>query len=511
MPELSLKQRDRYSFELKLRYLLHEQRPRNQSYQLDLYFFLPYAFHIDGSTYPPELFYEDLKLYLRFDTPEFSAQELLDPASEASPLARLERLMRALEQDGTAPDRDRCAYEAKMLGCVYKSLLRDRLRSLVDRPQGAEAAQEAQDAAHEFGQLAQVAERFHELSGRIHAAKGFESLQQTAELIDEHLSLLFERYAISYVRAVSADGQEADRCPEIERLIAREVAYRERRGYPTVADTQAGEPKLEEYVYREKMLKRYASQILFFRIRKTNQGKRAQHVLYALAAGIAMMVATGIAFYGQTVYGNVTLSLFVLLVASYMLKDRIKDLFREVFTRTLGRRFFDRKERVYDRLRKKRLATVRERVHFTPHDKLPETIRSLRDRGSFEREVAEEGSEKVLAYQQRVQLRGGVLNRVHNRIHGVADVGVVDLERMLRYLALQYGAVPLLDAEGALDIRRAKRMYHLNVIAHYRSGHDEQRYRFRFIVDAKGIRRIEPASSGLRSAPFRDRVVLLNT
>ena len=508
MPELSLKQRDRYSFELKLRYLLDEQRPRSQSYHLDLYFFLPYAFHIDGSTYPPELFYEDLKLYLRFDTPEFSAQELLDPASAASPLARLERLMHAFEQDGTYPDRKRWAYEAKMLGCVYKSLLRNRLRSLVDRPQGA---QETQEAAHEFRQLAQVAERFHELSERIQSAEGFEPLQQTSELIDEHLSLLFERYAISYVRAVSADGKGANRSPEIERLIAREVAYRKRRGYPTVADPQAGEPKLEEYVYREKMLKRYASQILFFRIRKTNQGKRTQHVLYALAAGIAMMVATGIAFYGQTVYGNVTLSLFVLLVASYMLKDRIKDLFREAFTRTLGRRFFDRKDRVYDRLRKKRLATVRERVHFTPHDKLPDTIRSLRDRGSFEREVAEEGSEKVLAYQQRVQLRGGVLNRVHNRIHGVADVGVVDLERMLRYLALQYGAVPLLDEEEALEVRRAKRMYHLNVIAHYRSEHEEQRYRFRFIVDAKGIRRIEPASSGLRSAPFRDRVVLLNT
>lgn len=87
---------------------------------------------------------------------------------------------------------------------------------------------------------------------------------------------------------------------------------------------------MEEYVYREKMLKKYASEVLFFDVHRSNVAKRTEHLLYALAAGIAMVIATGIAFFGQTRFGGLTTSLFVLLVVGYMLKDRVKDFFRDV-------------------------------------------------------------------------------------------------------------------------------------------------------------------------------------
>ena len=49
-----------------------------------------------------------------------------------------------------------------------------------------------------------------------------------------------------------------------------------------------------------------------------------------------MAFATAIAFFGQSVFGNIAVSLFLLLVAGYMLKDRIKDIFRELFVRSFG-------------------------------------------------------------------------------------------------------------------------------------------------------------------------------
>lgn len=61
-----------------------------------------------------------------------------------------------------------------------------------------------------------------------------------------------------------------------------------------------------------------------------------------------MAFATAIAFYGQSVYGNITVSLFVLLVISYMFKDRLKDIFRTAFKRTIGARFPDVSQRLYE-------------------------------------------------------------------------------------------------------------------------------------------------------------------
>lgn len=47
-------------------------------------------------------------------------------------------------------------------------------------------------------------------------------------------------------------------------------------------------------------------------------------------------------------FGNITTSLFLLLVVSYMVKDRLKNFFRDLFARTIGTRYPDRKESLYD-------------------------------------------------------------------------------------------------------------------------------------------------------------------
>ncbi len=73
-----------------------------------------------------------------------------------------------------------------------------------------------------------------------------------------------------------------------------------------------------------------------------------EHILYAIAAGIAMFIATAIAFMGQSWFGNLSTSLFILLVVSYMLKDRIKDIFRDLFSKSIGSFFYDRRVKVYD-------------------------------------------------------------------------------------------------------------------------------------------------------------------
>ncbi len=500
MEHIGLKQRGTSSIELKLRHLLEKSDPRRRSvrYTVDLHFFLPQSFRITPDTYDSETFYEDRKLYVRFNTPDFTINELSDLESTESPLRRVERLV----AEQSPIDRSTFVYETKMLGAVYKSLLRESLgginavATIEDEDEEAEPViRECEDPAGLVKDLHRVAQRFHAVTEKVTARKEEHHLHEHCRMIDEHLSLLLERYLTAFLQRNEDEPAADSAYKRIAKVLIAELDYRREQSYPTTSPDTEEERKLEEYVYREKMLKKYSSEVLFFQVKTTNEAKRTEHVLYAIAAGIAMVVATSIAFYGQSVFGNITTSLFILLVISYMLKDRIKDIFRDYFRRSLGARFYDRRKHLYDSFWKKKLASVRERTTFVPLKKADRRILAFRGQGPFEAQLAQSEEESHLVYRKVVVMRARTLRRIHNRIQGLADVTIVDLANMIRYLSVQSTTVPVVTGKKSVDVRTARRVYHLNLIIDYRSGHERRLERFRLILDRKGIKRIEPVAS----------------
>ena len=81
----------------------------------------------------------------------------------------------------------------------------------------------------------------------------------------------------------------------------------------------------------------------FLNAKKKREGIIAEQVYFSVAAGISMIFATAIAFSFQQRYGNFTMPFFVALVVSYMLKDRIKELFRYYFAHKHRSKYFDNK------------------------------------------------------------------------------------------------------------------------------------------------------------------------
>lgn len=489
---LIFKQRDKYSFELKLRYVMGgRSKERKSGYRLGLYFFLPQSFHINPETYDRDLFYEDTKLYIRFNTPYFTVADLLDPESDRSPLIRAEQMVRdALE--GRPIPADSFYYETKMLGAVYKSMLRESIRRLRrEMPETDVESYVEKPATAAVKQLHQVAVRFHDLTRQVEQSEALSDFRTHTRMIDEHLSLLFERYLTAFLDQCEYEEGDNSAYNKIARILVKEIQYRGQAGYPTSEPDPNVEQQMEEYVYREKMLKRYVSEVLFFRVKKTDEAKRAEHLLYALAAGIAMVFATAIAFYGQTAFGNITTSLFVLLVVSYMLKDRLKDFFRDLFSRSIGSRFPDRREGLYDAIQGKKLAVVKERVGFVADRKLPREVAAARNRGTFEHALSARVVERVLHYRKDVSLKSKTLRKTHYRIRGIADISIVSLESFLRHLAVQYGRIPLARGKKKISIVDVKRIYHLNLVVIYETEGQSELRRFRLVVDAKGIKRVE--------------------
>ncbi|MFP4431808.1 MAG: hypothetical protein ACLFPV_11210 [Spirochaetaceae bacterium] len=504
MEGLIFKQRDKYSIELKLRHVMGgRSKERKSGYRLGLYFFLPQSFHINPETYDRDTFYDDTKLYIRFNTPYFAVTDLLDSESDRSPLIRAEQMVRDAAE-GRALPADRFFYETKMLGAVYKSMLRESIRRLrremPDTDVGSYVEKPATAAARE---LHKVAVRFHDLTRQVEELEALSELRTHTRMIDEHLSLLFERYLTAFLDQCEYDEGDNSAYNKIARILVKEIQYRGQVDYPTSEPNPDVEQQMEEYVYREKMLKRYVSEVLFFRVKKTDEAKRAEHLLYALAAGIAMVFATAIAFYGQTAFGNITTSLFVLLVVSYMLKDRMKDFFRDLFSRSIGGRFPDRRESLYDAIQGRKLAVVKERVAFVPERKLSPEVRTARNRGEFEEALFATAGERVLHYRKDVSLKSKTLRKTHYRVRGIADISIVNLESFLRHLAVQYGRIPLALGKKKVSIVGVKRIYHLNVVIVYESEEGRSGLRrFRLVVDAKGIKRVEEVPREPGSGPI---------
>jgi hypothetical protein len=86
----------------------------------------------------------------------------------------------------------------------------------------------------------------------------------------------------------------------------------------------------ETLVFRRSVLKKYVASILFLDTEVNTDWLPLQQVFFGLAAAAARVFATAAAFISQSVYGGLTLPVYVTLVVSYIFKDRIKDLLRYI-------------------------------------------------------------------------------------------------------------------------------------------------------------------------------------
>ena len=114
---------NREEFEIKIEYNLQEIE-KKVSFKVECYLFIPSSLNINSETYSKELFYRDIKNYLRFKTPRILLQELLSPEFVQSPLYQLEKLKGEFQKSFSIDKVEAAVNELKMLGCVVRTAFR---------------------------------------------------------------------------------------------------------------------------------------------------------------------------------------------------------------------------------------------------------------------------------------------------------------------------------------------------------------------------------------------------
>jgi hypothetical protein len=486
---------DRYQLELKLGYPL---APGKQTrYLIDTYLFLPASLGINSSTYSSEDFYRDIQTYIRMKTPSFLMEQIL--AAPDSPLCRCETLLSERHDLLSADDEQLLRDSFRVLRAVLKSAFRRHLAPLQrpapsDEHAGGRFSQRVETLIEQADELER---RYQELESRLIRVGASDALLRSYRLADESISVLIEDLLLQLHELADQWLDRPERLHLQRQLRQRtqaEIDYRRRRGYPSVLGPQNS----EELLLRLSELKKYTSSVLWLSTSTRREGGTLEQVLFASAAGISMVFATLVAFFVQSIYGQISIPLFLAVVIAYMFKDRIKEMGRSFSAHILSRRLFDHRTCIQTQDGERDLGYVREKmVHVRPKGRErtvpPEVMRARENDPHFEPELLGQ-PEVVIHYAKQVTLRKDAFRYLAEDgliISAINDITRLDIRSFLRKMDNPYEE-RLALRDGKVERVRCQRTYPLNLVSVFATEDGATTCeRTLVVLNRKGILRIE--------------------
>ena len=495
----AVKQHDPHQLEIKLDYELLSAR--KTKYHISTYIFIPHTLGISPESYPRHLFYRDAQSYIRLKTPALNLREFVE--SSRSPLRQIQNLIAEAGWIADAQIHQRLITQFKLLSATFSSALREHFAFLAQRITEAEMGEHIKthklirNLVNEF--LTQTPALIH--AYRVHFAD-FNLPHVPGQVLtayantDESLSLLVEEGAAEMFLVVDSyfKKQERDEFKAaLQKLALQESKYRRSRGYESILKLDGDN---ETYLSQASRLKKYASSVLFLDIAIEPEGTYLVQLLYALAAGLSMVFATGLAFYFQARFGNFTVPFFAALVIGYMFKDRIKELGRLLFARQLDARLHDRRIKIRTQDGQYNLGVLKEKVRFISERDLPATVLRDRQRDGISDVFAEGREEKIICHTREITLNCATIAEVFPdfpEITGLNDIWRYDVRHFLNRMAGPEQE-RLLFHEGELVPVIGQKVYPVNIISRFRAVQPKlgkMNSRLQLILNRNGIKRIE--------------------
>lgn len=494
---------DRKQFELKLEYQPSGEDP-DSHYHLDAYLFIPASLNVGADTWPREDFYADLHNYVRLKTPTLSFEEML--SGELSPLHQLEHCLTAAQ---LGPQSE-IVYDAKMLSCVLRGALRrfshgvaDQCVELTAGKVGSECAPTASTAeleqlAHSSVKAVQdVLSRYRAVCAALTAKYQLgEKTRASLRLVDEYMSLTVEQFfrkTVVEMDHLPRTGVFVELRKELMNQVVADERYRKENQLRSIISPTGDN---EEYTHRIGLLKKFCMNILFLRVHRSSSRRNWEEVLFAIAAGLAMAFATGVAFVAQSRVPQVSLNFALIIVVGYMFKDRIKEGARRVVAAYMHRFLPDRITRIVDPVTTDLVGVCKEKVDYGSAVKVPAEIIALRRTDDFITVSQGEMPESVIRYQKKIALESDMLPRLGDGfITGVTDIIRLNVDRLLRDMDDPESALEYVDIEDfTVGKVRAAKSYQVDLaFRFFVDDGDRKDTHFqlvRLVLDRNGIKRM---------------------
>lgn len=484
MIDVQVRIHDRFVVEFKIGYVVRKDKPRSD-FMINTWMFVPNTLDINYDTYTKNQFYRDVKSNIRLITPIYSLKEVAN--EEALPFQFLEVAVNELNVEATAENFAEAEYQVKMFCSITKSALRRE----VDRVwHYSDTASRLKVIEAYILRVEGILKKYRSLCELLPVDGAGKDIRVFHSFGDEFLSNQVDFYTFKLLERLRKKDKECFGLVEerLLKLVRDEVVYRRSRGFLVVERHSPNRNRAA--LFRRRMLRLYTESHLFLKADRKKDGAMVEQLYFSIAAGISMIFATLISFSFQQKYGNFTTPLFIALVVSYMLKDRIKELTRYYFVHRLAKKYFDNKTTIS--IKDKPIGWIKEGVDFITEDRVPEEVMAMRDRSDILEANNRQMAEKIILYRTLVRIDGQVLDEnIQYDVSGVHNILRFNVSSFI--LKMENPEVPLAvpKEEGGYEIINGERIYYINYLLQLRSSENVDYKRFRLILSRNGIEGIE--------------------
>ncbi len=453
-------------FEIKSSYLVNPQR-KKIDYNVNIYMFLPKSLNITSETYQSHDFYNDRISYTRLKVPKVELEILIK---------QLDTLVEKFQTIESTQIERRAL---KSIVCSYASYLQSFFKDL----------KEKKVDNYNTSVLLESIQKLDVIKKKMYALKTQSSNEKFIFLVEsaaEYLSLTTQYYLLMvnmYLKTF--DDEHKNIINRVSELIHEELLFCKENNFPVITNN---EYKNEEVVFRYSVFKKFFYSVLNLYQERRDARARIKELYYSIAAGIAMFFTTVTVFLAQPKLGNFTMQFFIVLVVSYMLKDRIKEGYRHYFDKKMDAITYDFKEKIYDFEKQSYLGFVKERFRFTYKDKLDPLIVGARLKKTPGRLTTWYLGEDIIKYEKNITLFSENIQEHYNHtINGIHNIMRFDISKFLN--KMDSTKIPLYDEEG--NTYYGDKVYHINIIVEFMTEDERTLHKARLILCKKGIKRIE--------------------
>ena len=484
MISIQAKKHDNFSIEFKFGFNCKEDGVRDD-FSVNAWMFVPNSLDINPENYGKKQFYRDIKSNVRLITP---VSLLRDIAQDSSlPLVSLKRALENIVSSPSQESLDAYEYHLKMFAAIFKSALRDQASHL-SSVRSLESAEYLVEDYTDSSRL--VLQKFRDLYRIIDVPTVNEKTRSLFRLCDEFMSHVVELRTIRIIRLIDSSINSSTYSKIRERfmeLIVSEHNYKISKGYG-VMNEEASHNR--ELVFHRGMLKKFIESELYIRLDKKKDGVAIQQIYYSIAAGVAMIFATAVAWYSQVKYGNITWPLFIVLVISYMLKDRIKDLLRYYFAHRLGNKYYDKKATIT--IGKNRVGEIKEGFDFISETKTPAEVLKMREQASSVEDESRIFDEKVLLSRKHVTIDDVALAANDDYpMRGINEIMRLHLNRFTHKMDNPEVPIDSIDDKGNILQLKVQKLYYVNIVFQLQHDTETEYHHFRISMTRNGVIDIE--------------------
>ncbi len=484
MINIQAKIHDRFTIEFKVGFNANREQVISK-FSMNTWIFVPYSLDINPYTYSKNTFYRDLRSHTRLITPVYLLSNMVKGKGE--PFYLLKSSFERLASDPVKESIGDFEYNIKMFSAIFKSAVRDQLLYIINPP----AKEDREELCKKMlSDISLVLSHYRSLYRIISIPTISKECFGYYLFGDEFMSNTMHKHLFRLMNFLKTEDKELYNSirSEILSLIEKEVEHRINKGYPVIL--KESETNNRDLVYRAGALKKYVESELFLDTEKKRDGAFVEQIYFSVAAGISMIFATAIAFSFQQRFGNFTIPLFVGLVVSYMLKDRIKDLTRHYFAHKLKEKYFDNKTTIT--INQHKIGWSKEGFDFIDDSKVPGSVMKIRERTPLLEADHRYSSEKIILYRKLLELNREQLDlNSEYYISGINEILRFNLSSYMQ--KMDDPSVPLyvISKDDNYEEVSGNKVYYLNYIIQFKYGENKYYKRYRIVFNRNGIQEIE--------------------